>query len=405
MIRRWDGGWAPQHQITSSKNSGVSNIQWAREEEAAALFWRSRNIQFSAHRNTSVPLVQQQNDQNSQSVSSHMTSTCVWMTTCDVMSLPALNEINPSITETDRLHVFTQRQKEAHVEHLQNLKKEATCGGRFTEFVQFLMKELLKSLHLWMESGNVVVTGSVHITVDLGLTPDWVLDQYCGLCGTMLSICSGTSCTFLQWDEEGADDGELWLERENLWSEAVRRWTRDRHHTQQRGYSLLCCHGNGTKRACWDQVFVSSSRPLSQMITCRRFLCRKHIRGQTQVFNNLIPSVSPAQVLSLDHCWGMCRDRLSPQKERRPFCFFKRWRYFSLSLFQRSRCWLCVRKLLCISFPPQPPAENRSNHSRLCVNMYLTNVTQFKQLFVKMQRRFSSNVTGVKQQQPFQSEC
>ena len=37
-----------------------------------------------------------------------------------VMSLPALYETNPSITETNRLHVSTQRQKEVHVEHLLN---------------------------------------------------------------------------------------------------------------------------------------------------------------------------------------------------------------------------------------------------------------------------------------------
>ena len=38
----------------------------------------------------------------------------------DVMSLPALYETNPSITETIRLHVSTQRQKEVHVELLLN---------------------------------------------------------------------------------------------------------------------------------------------------------------------------------------------------------------------------------------------------------------------------------------------
>ena len=43
-----------------------------------------------------------------------------WLTVCDVMSLPVLYETNPSITETNRLHVSAQRQKEVHVEHLLN---------------------------------------------------------------------------------------------------------------------------------------------------------------------------------------------------------------------------------------------------------------------------------------------
>ena len=36
------------------------------------------------------------------------------------MSLPALYETNPSISETNRLHVSIQRQKELHVEYLLN---------------------------------------------------------------------------------------------------------------------------------------------------------------------------------------------------------------------------------------------------------------------------------------------
>ena len=41
----------------------------------------------------------------------------------EVMSLPALHETSLSITETHRLHVSTQRQKQVHAEHLLNAQE------------------------------------------------------------------------------------------------------------------------------------------------------------------------------------------------------------------------------------------------------------------------------------------
>lgn len=113
--------------------------------------------------------------------------------------------------------------------------------------------------------------------LDLVLIPHWVLDQY--YCCTIIKVqrvlvlvprsfsvrgCRWRRALFgrrTRWAAEKTFDLKLWrsprtpLRRSNR----TRARTRAERNTWQRGCSLLCCHGNGMKRGCSDQVFCSSS--------------------------------------------------------------------------------------------------------------------------------------------------